>query len=295
MKKIEESIMNFNCLTNVYGLARSLIALSTLLTLLFNPVHDIFSPMSGIDQYPSGNGLFSLFNLVPANYFYLSIVKWLFLILLLLIIIGWRPRFTGIIHWYISYSFYTAAATLDGGDQVAVALTFLMIPITLVDSRKWHWNSINFNNDFSRIVAIVPYYLIRLQVAIIYLHSFLAKVTREEWINGTAVYYYLQDPLFGLNNFFLTLVNPILNSWLVVIPTWGTLIVQLVLFGALFAPKNHWKYYFIVGIFMHEIFAIMLGLFSFSIAMAGALILYLVPINEKLNILGGKNENLKKN
>ena len=288
MKKIEESIMSFNCLTNVYGLARSLIALSTLLTFLLNPVQDLFLPMSGIDQYPTGNGLFSLFNLVPDNYIYLSMVKWLFSIILLLIVVGWRPRFTGIIHWYISYSFYTAAATLDGGDQVAVALTFLMIPITLVDSRKWHWNSMEFNNDFSRIVAIVPYYMIRFQVALIYLHSFLAKVQREEWINGTAVYYYLQDPLFGLNNFVLTLVNPILSSWLVVIPTWGTLIVQLVLFGALFAPKYYWKYYFALGIFMHEIFALMLGLFSFSIAMTGALILYLTPINKELSIIGGE-------
>lgn len=294
MKKIEKNIMHFNCLTNVYGLARSFIALSTLLTLLFNPVQDLFSPMSGIDYYPSGNGKFSLFNLVPASYFYLSIIKWLFSILLLLIIIGWRPRFTGIIHWYISYSFYTSASTLDGGDQVAVALTFLMIPITIVDNRKWHWSNSDFNNNFSRIIAIVPYYMLRFQVAIIYLHSFLAKVKREDWINGTAVYYYLRDPLFGLNNFFLTIVNPILNSWLVVIVTWGTLIVQLVLFGALFAPKKHWKYYFIIGIFMHEIFALMLGLISFSLAMAGALILYLIPINKNIKLTGGINENFKK-
>lgn len=288
MKKIEKIILQFNCLSNVYGLARSLIALSTLLTLLFNPIYDLFAPMSGIDQYPTGNGILSLFNIVPANYFYLSVVKWFFIVLLLLIIIGWRPRYTGIIHWYISYSFYTAASTLDGGDQVAVAITFLLIPITLVDNRKWHWKSSDFKSNFSRVVAIVPYYMIRLQVSLIYLHSFLAKVLREDWVNGTAVYYYLQDPLFGLNNFFLFMVNPIIKSWLVVIPTWGTLIVQLVLFGALFAPKKHWKYYFIIGIFMHEIFALMLGLFSFSIAMAGALILYLIPIDKKLKLTGGK-------
>ncbi|MDK9867106.1 MULTISPECIES: sporulation-delaying protein SdpB family protein [Staphylococcus] len=288
-------MIHFNCLSNVYGLGRALIAFSTLLTLLLNPVHELFAPMSGIDRYPTGNGILSLFNIVPPNYFYLSIVKWTFIVFLLLIIIGWRPRYTGIIHWYISYSFYTAASTLDGGDQVAVALTFLLIPITLVDGRKWHWSNSNFTNNFSRVVAIVPYYMIRLQVSLIYLHSFLAKISREEWINGTAVYYYLHDPLFGLNDFFLSMLDPILKSWLVVIPTWGTLIVQLLLFGALFAPKNHWKYYFIIGIFMHEIFALMLGLFSFSAAMAGALILYLIPINKKLKLTGGKNENYQKN
>ncbi|GGA91153.1 sporulation-delaying protein SdpB family protein [Ornithinibacillus halotolerans] len=286
-EKINHSVLNFNPLSNVYGLARSFIALGTLVTLLFNSTDTLFRPMAGIDDYPSGIGAISLFNLVPNETIYLTIVKWLFVIGLIVIMSGWRPRYTGILHWYIAYSFNTAAATLDGGDQVAVVLTFLLIPITLADSRKWHWDRADLPSEGHKVFTAVPYFFIRVQVAVIYFHSTIAKLFNPEWRDGTAVYYYLNDPMLGLNDIFLTLVNPILNGPLVVLPTWGTLILQFVLFAAFFAPKSAWNYYLIIGIVMHEIFALMLGLASFSITMIGALILYLRPLDQPFKFFKG--------
>lgn len=159
-----------------------------------------------------------------------------------------------------------------------------------MDNRKFHWNFKNPRNEqikdreiTKKIIVYVTMFAIRLQVAIIYFHSTVAKLFNEEWVNGTAVYYYMLDPLLGLPEFLLKVFNPIFTSWLIVLPTWGTLLIQTVLFAALFAPKRIWKYILIFSLLFHETIALMLGLVSFSIIMSAALILYLRPINEHFN------------
>ncbi|MCS1352295.1 sporulation-delaying protein SdpB family protein [Mechercharimyces sp. CAU 1602] len=268
--------------TNVYGLARTLFALSTALTLLVNDAQTFFRPISGIDVYPLCDNNISMFCLVPNDYVYLEMMRWLAIVMLFVIASGWRPRVTGVFHWWIAYSMNVSAVTLDGGEQVAAVLTFLMIPLTLTDSRTWHWQRQESGGWAERkivsaIIAMVSLIAIRVQVAILYLHSTLAKLGEDTWIDGTAVYYFMQDSMLGLPEPLLKLTYPVITSPLVVIPTWGTLILQLSLFGALFAPKKYWKYFLILALLLHEVIAVMLGLISFSIIMIGALVLYLRP------------------
>jgi hypothetical protein len=45
-------------------------------------------------------------------------------------------------------------------------------------------------------------------------------------------------------------------------------------------PRRTWKYLLPAGILFHVSIALMMGLLSFSIAMAGALILYLRPADQ---------------
>lgn len=267
--------------TNVYGIARSLLALATLLTLLFNNINTLFKPVAGISEYPfcsTGINSISIFCIVPSTY--LGAVKFVTIILLIIIMSGWRPRITGLIHWWIAFSVQNSMTTLDGGDQVIAVLTFLLIPITLADERRWHWER-DYSIEKNRVIAVssgwASILVIRIQVAILYLHSSIAKLGTEEWINGTAVYYFLNDPMFGINPVISTLTQPITQSWMVVLPTWGTIILQFLLFCGLFANTKTKKIFFIVAITMHELFALMLGLVSFSIAMIAALIIFLVP------------------
>ncbi|MFJ7747460.1 sporulation-delaying protein SdpB family protein [Peribacillus sp. NPDC097295] len=274
-------INNFNPWTNVYGLARSLMGLSLLITFLFNDVTIFFRPSSGQDTI-TNSGTISLFSLVPQDYFYLSIVKWIFIFILVLVVIGWRPRFTCLLHFYIAYSLNAAGTTIDGGEQVNVVMALLLIPIALTDPRKWHWDTsyIPTNRTTSKIVSFVTYNFIRIQVAILYFHSTIAKLGNTEWVDGTAVYYYMQDTMLGLPSIFKSMANPILSSPLVVIPTWGTIILQTLLVCALFLPKKNWGKMFIFALLFHETIAIMLGLISFSTVMFGTLILYLRPLEQ---------------
>ena len=142
--------------TNVYGLARTLLALSLMLTLLVNPAHYFFRPAAGIPDYPLCTNNLSLFCLVPRDYFFLELVKWIFILLLMVVASGWRPRFTGLIHFYIAFSFHSSAVSLDGGEQVNVVLTLLLLPITLTDKRKWHWEKVS-SIDSTSTYALFAY------------------------------------------------------------------------------------------------------------------------------------------
>lgn len=279
-QKLEAYISSVNPWTNVYGLARSIIALSSLLTLLFNDASILFKPTAISDNYPVCISNISLFCLGINDYFILDILRYICIVVLFLVVIGWRPRVTAIFHWYISFSMFNSITVADGGEQTAAVITLLMLPIALTDSRKWHWEKpIEINNKvYSKMIAYYAWVIIRVQVAILYFHSTIAKLGQAEWVDGTAVYYYTKHVTIGFNDFFAKTMNPILESWLIVIPTWGTLILQTILFAALIIDKKHWRNIFILAIFMHEIFALMLGLVSFSLIMTGVLILYLSPI-----------------
>ncbi|AGA21539.1 Hypothetical protein YitN [Bacillus subtilis subsp. subtilis str. BSP1] len=214
----------------------------------------------------------------------LNLFRWVCIVILVLVVIGWRPRITGVLHWYVSYSLQSSLIVIDGGEQAAAVMTFLLLPITLTDPRKWHWSTrpIEGKRTLGKITAFISYFVIRIQVAVLYFHSTVAKLSQQEWVDGTAVYYFAQEKTIGFNGFFQALTKPIVTSPFVVIPTWGTLLVQIVIFAALFAPKKHWRLILIIAVFMHEIFAVMLGLISFSIIMAGILILYLTPIDSTI-------------
>lgn len=277
--------------TNVYGLARSIMALSTALTLAVNDASIFFRPGAG-QTTPYCDGTYSIFCTVPNNYTYLNIIRWLCVVLLLVVISGWRPRVTGLIHWWITYSLQVSAMTIDGGEQVGAVFTLLLIPITLTDSRKWHWEKVGQNKSlinnkdlYYRVIALTTLCFIRIQVAILYFNSAAAKLADEDWLNGTAVYYYAQDPMLGFPSVLKNIFNGFLSSPLVVFPTWGSLIIQFFLFAFLFSPKSYRKYMFLIATFMHEIFAVMFGLISFSMIMLGILILYLRPIEDEFNFL----------
>ncbi|MEH7109304.1 sporulation-delaying protein SdpB family protein [Bacillus sp. JJ1764] len=282
--------------TNVYGLARSIIAFSSMVTLILNRPELLFKPSSASIKFPICETGFSAFCFAQNNYFYLNIIRWIFIFLLILVVSGWRPRFTGVLHWYVTYSMQASMVVIDGGEQAASVIAFLLIPITLTDNRKWHWDASENHFSpgiYSKIIAYISFFFIRLQVAIIYFHSTIAKLKNKEWIDGTAVYYYSREKTVGFNSFFDYITHSIIASPLVVIPTWGTLLVQIVIFCSLFAPKKYWRTIFIIAISMHEIFALMLGLISFSMIMTGVLILYLIPIDSVFCKLLAKNKTKK--
>ncbi|GAB3807247.1 sporulation-delaying protein SdpB family protein [Virgibacillus kimchii] len=275
--------------TNVYGFARTLLAGSLALLLLFNPTQTFFRPGAGIPEYPLCGGNLSVFCYVPNDFFYFELIRWIFIILLLIIASGWRPRITGVLHFYITYSFYTTALTLDGGEQANVALTLLLIPLTLTDKRKWHWQRSEIPNTSSKaymfafITGLCTYFAIRFQVAIIYLNAAYSKVTGEYWIDGTAVYYFLQDTLLGISENLGNMLFPLLETPFVVIPTWGTVILEFLLFAALFTPKKYWKWFLVSGLAFHFMIALVIGLFNFAIVMFAALILFLRPLEQTFN------------
>jgi antimicrobial peptide system SdpB family protein len=275
--------------TNVYGAARSLLALGTLLTLALNHSTMFFSPTGPDTIVPSCQGLrqLSFFCVFGPR---LELARWVAVVILLVVAVGWRPRVTGPAHWWVSWSYFLSATIKTGGDQITANLALLLLPITLLDGRPWHWQrsestSHQGGDEAKRLFALSALTVIRIQVAGVYLHSALAKFWVPEWANGTALWYWTTDPAFGVPNWLSPLVLPLMSSYLTLaIASYGTLALELALFGALFMPERWRGVMLILGIGLHSGIAITMGLVSFSIAMFAALVLYLRPPSQEFGL-----------
>jgi antimicrobial peptide system SdpB family protein len=271
-----------NPFTNVYGLARTLLALSTAATLLCTPTAGLFlNPFTlRVEPFCYGIAKGSLFCL-PSNH--LSWDKVVGVVILLIVASGWRPRITGVFHWWVAFSFQISAASIDGGDQLAAIITLFLLPVCLADTRKWHWQepAVSTANIWTQASAWFAIIAIRVQVAGVYFHSSIAKLSVPEWADGTAVYYWFTNPTFGAPLWRRSMLMPLLrNQYSVSLITWGSILFEIVLFMALVMPKPVWRYLLPLGIAFHVAIALIHGLISFSTIMCGALILYLRPCEQ---------------
>jgi antimicrobial peptide system SdpB family protein len=268
--------------TNVYGVARSLLATATALTLVFSHSSSLFRPATGIDDVPVCTGArgASIFCLVPHGH--LELARWAAVVLLLVVASGWRPRVTGVLHWWVSLGLFSSAVMVDGGDQCAAVLTLLLVPVTLTDPRTWHWQKMPARVDEKAVlVARGALALVRLQVAGIYFHASVGKLAVEEWANGTALYYWLLDPSIGAARWLSALIRPLLLcSAFVTLLTWSVLVLELLLFLGLVMPKPRRNALLIAGIALHAGIMVVHGLISFGLTMVGALVLYLRPFEQ---------------
>jgi antimicrobial peptide system SdpB family protein len=280
--------------TNVYGVARTILALGTLLTLFFNDAVTLFMPNGVVQKeaLPTTISTINFFFFFPVEF--LDTARWIAIVILLVVISGWRPQITGIFHWWISFSFATACVIVDGGDQVTQVITLFLLPIAFTDTRKWHWSTNSANNrlyeDSTKhkilsLIALSSYFAIRLQVAIIYFHASTAKLKVEEWVNGTVFYYWSGHPVFGLNEVLKPLFMPLIsNSIMVLSITWGSIILETLLFMGLVMNKRWWQTLLVCGLSFHLMIILVHGLVSFFFAMAGSLILYLRPLEQEFSM-----------
>ncbi len=229
-------LSGFNPWTNVYGLARSLIAGSAALTLLLNPTSYLFRPFANVlDHPPICHEMTKLSLYCLGGDGSLELKRWVAIALLLVVASGWRPRLTGVLHWWLVLSYQLATMAVEGGDQVALGLSLLLIPITLLDRRKWHWNAPRPASDppelpelKRRLVGWVMWGVIRVQVALIYLHASVGKASNEHWMDGTAVYYWFHNPVFGAPGWLSPITDPLVaNAYTLGIMTWGTMVLEI--------------------------------------------------------------------
>lgn len=292
--KIRTLTLSYFPYTNVIGLSRSILALGTFLTLLFNPINELFhrttenkilnsllDPLLPINKY----NFFILFGFENIIY-----MKFLALIILIILITGYFIKITSILHWWISISFLYFSSTIDGGDQINSILTLLIIPLCLTDSRKNHWKAIRPFESPKTIIAIFSVWIIRLQIAIIYFHTSISKFEVTDWKNGTAIYYWLNHGSFGMPTYLERPMNYILSNFVVVsLITYGVLVFEILLFLAYTSTIKYRKKILYFGILFHFSFILFHGIFSFFFSMAAGLILYLYPTYENINFKKLKN------
>lgn len=301
-KRIKSLSTNF-IWSNTIGIARTVLALGTLSTLIFNDIFLIIQPLGEAmeREIQSNVANYGIFELLNGN---LVLAKYISIAILLVVVSGWRPRVTGIFHAWIAFSMSTSGMVIDGGDQITSVLAILLIPICLADGRKWHWVStegkpVSYFQKHLNIVAIVSYFFIRLQVAFVYFHAAIGKMAVEEWVNGTSIYYWSNTPLFRMPAWMEPWLPTLFESPVfMTLATWGILAFELLLFLGL-VIENKWRPTLLkAGILFHFSIVLLYGLVSFFFAMTGALLLYIGPKNGfsipemKLNNISNKFKGL---
>ena len=278
--------------TNCFGLARSLIAIGPLLTVLFTRGSDLVFPFTdATDPTPChGAGAVLLF-CVGGEDFHPEAKRWLAAALFAAVVIGWRPRVTCLPHAYAAFSFFNGISTPEGGDQISSIVALLLIPVCLTDGRRWHWQPTNGDPEDPRCapggtaaaVAVVGIALIKLQVSWLYLQAGISKLSHEAWDNGSAMYYWIRNVDFGAPNWqrgvvFWITERPIPEAVL----TWLPIGIEVSLGISLLLPLRARIPLLCAGFLMHLLIGLLIGLWSFAIIMLGCLIFLLAPAGLQL-------------
>lgn len=280
------NFLNHGSSRSIIGFARTLLALGLLLTLIFNDINLLIPPhyLATVNhqtlkyQY----NFFLLFN--PSHLF---ITRLLAVPVLLLIISGYYMQVTSILHFWITASFVLIRPVYAGGDNIYLLLTLLLIPVCLFDQRNNHWDDDVSSNTNAAYTQNIFLFIIKIQVAWIYIDSVFHKLHVKEWIDGTVIYYWFTHNFFGLSEPFSGMIKPLLLSLPVCAAiAWSTLLFEgIMALGFLFNERIKlvllkW------GILFHFLILLIHGYASFFFAMSAALFLYLYPARKsfKLNL-----------
>lgn len=279
-------ITNFTFENPILGITRTLLALSLLLTLLLNPTEILFN-----EDYMQKNKGFEVINLY--NLFDLQYGIIISVVILILVIIGFLPQITSILHLWVINSFINHSIVIDGGDMINNNITLLLIPICLFDRRLNHWYRSKNHFNSMNFFKYISFLLIKIQLAYLYFQSATSKFSVAEWMDGSALHYWFNNNMHGMNPAISGIVNFLMsNSFILTILTWSVLILEIFLFISIFTRRiPQLKTAFIVGIFFHFGIILIFGLVSFFLSMAAALVFcFLMPIyNERKVIITNSN------
>lgn len=286
MSRLDTYIAANSPFTPLLGATRTVIALALLLTLLFTPTDQVFfrseAIPSGVICATSGSK-YSLF-CFASEMGTLEAARWIAIALLAIVASGVLPAITAIPHWYVTWSFMSTSTAVDGGDHLAANLTLLLIPLALLDRRIWHWKRDTSYHKQSPWIAYTAYGALGLwiaQVMGVYFQATIAKFAVLEWSDGTALWYWMQNPTFGPPGL---LGDAILGTLqflpLSIAATYGTLLLQLTLTFAAFYTYRFRMVYLLLAVLFHVAIATTMGLWSFSLIMMAADLLFLLRPHE---------------
>lgn len=274
-----DSLSLKNPFTLTLAIGRSLLAFAHLGVFIFNDIFDFYSKNILIKLSESDllNNKINLF--VIMGYENLFITKIIAIIICISVITGYLPQITGVLYFWLVYSFQNSAIFLDGGEQIALILSFLLLPLCIFDKRLNHWQK-GAGSKICNFIGNIAFMSISVQMSFIYLNTCMEKIyTSTTWRDGTALYYIFDGTYFGLPQIIYDTFESIIKSEFIFFVSWWTLLVHLILAFILILKRKKRLKFFILGFSFHFFIAIFLGLYSFSLVMISGLILYTIPMN----------------
>lgn len=202
LRRVEASLAAFDVRSSrVLGVARSTLALAQISVLLFTPAAYLFVPVGTEATGPSCDAFNSWTAYCLPWEFSDQTTSWLLVACLLVVISGWFPRLTGLLHVWITFSISSAIRLPDGGESAAQVISVFLALVLLSDTRSNHWSIQSLDEPPSVLAPIswAALWGLRLQVCWIYLSASIAKLAVQEWQEGSAIYYVTRQVFFGVN------------------------------------------------------------------------------------------------
>lgn len=266
------------------GIGRTIIALAQFFTLAFTPTDALFQTILGQAPAPAcvGMNVASAF-CVGGDVLSTDVRQWILAALLLVVASGYRPRYTVFLHAWISFSIAGSIALPDGGDQAARIVCLILIPIGLADNRTWQWSHPSrakpINPSLQALSLAGGMVILRIQIALIYFQSAIAKLFVDDWANGSAEYYILRDKMFGASgivggDLLQTLTQ---NPWMTAAMTWGAIVVECSIAVLILGQASWRRKALAFAIFLHLGIIVTMGLWSFALTMIGAVMIAAAP------------------
>lgn len=193
--------------------------------------------------------------------------------------LGLTPLVTGILHAWASFSIATGIGLPDGGEHVAQVVTLLLVALLIPDLRRvsWSWAP-PASPQVLLGVSMAAWWALRLQMAGIYLHSAIAKLGVEDWVNGSAMYYIVRDPSFGASGPAGDVMRWVTTTQLgVAALTWGSIAVEIAI-AILVLHRGRARVLALgLAVALHAAIVITIGLWSFGLVMIGAMVVAAAP------------------
>lgn len=268
---------------NPIQVARSLLALSTLITIAATSDKSLFRLVLGAEDVIHCDGVARVgaYCISPSTH----IATAMGVVICLWVISGILPRWSALPHAWFAFSLDVAISIPEGGDQVNHNLTFLIVVICILDGRGNGW-SLNpgaismWNEKASLYKWAVSFSLvaIQVQISIIYLHAALGKVAVREWQEGSA-FYYIINGQFGLPRIFDSIGAVFSAPVLTVGVSWGVIALELILGIAVLLPNRIRISIITLGVLFHIGIIVAMGLWSFGLAMFACLVILTIKLD----------------
>jgi len=203
----------------------------------------------------------------------------LWVLILLLLLVGYRTRLMLILNFIVITSVNARSfLILSGADLVLRVLSFWLLFLPLGAAYSVDSHRQRRDGQAPRSVFALPLRLIQLQVALIYVFSFLIKLEGKPWRAGLALFYAFQIESHTLPSGAWILENAPL--WALSLGTYLTLIVEgafiLLVFVPFFQPRLR-AIGLLMGVMLHAGIALTMSIHDFSLAMVISYLLFLDP------------------
>lgn len=186
---------------------------------------------------------------------------------------GYVPLLISIGHWWVAFSFYHSSSLFEGGDQLAMIVSLLLIgvcsgrPLTNLFTRP----SGNIG-DVRMVLVNLCLLVCSLQLCYLYLQAGLSKFWVEEWVNGSALWYILYEPTFGFGVALPGWAVELLASAAVVAVLTGVpMLVELFIGVSQLGDRKARQCGVVLGVLLHVGIALVMGIVAFAFVMIGSL------------------------